>query len=1722
MEHNPLSSSQDPVEHMLQDVGREPTELRPEIKRLHKQQLLSLAERLQKEASTAAAPADTTNNPSQLPQPPRQSWWHQVRYVLGGASAGFAVTMAVLMLVVRGPGSGTFDSIDAFGRVLVPAAHAQDAFQIYTDTETPKTADSSALILRSKVALSPEQVERVLKVDTGHIHDVEKLSSDAFRVRIAAVPSDKIVRVALPVAIQTSTSTDETIPREYSWALQTTDKLELVSSLPANNANYVPLDTSLELVMNAQGFSNVTTSIEISPATEGYFQLNGRRIVFLPTKALQPSTLYTIRIKQGLAADGLSLPQDLALQFQTGDASQDSTNAPWMRVTNEFQEAYLGDAISIQVSRSPGLVASTSKIAVTGYRLTEDEAVQFLQKRVPYSASFGSADNFGQYTQFAKIEAFQAELPLFRPSERDSELVTLPKLSEQGWYMVRLTCGGVDAWTFVQVTNLATYVVADKDQLLVWAVSADTQQSLVSLPVRLQDGPVVQTDNAGLARLATPEFLKSTTTRTESGVAVMRLGDASGPVRALAVVGPTLASDIFNRGAPAHEQTWGYLYPDRPLYHPTDEMHVAGIIQDRDGKTALRQAELRLTKGSYIEDLTNGQNRIYASAPLSLDAAGRYEATLAWTNVSPGYYQLDLLRDGELVMSRWVEVRQLAKPTYYLDVALSAERLLAGQEFQARLQATFFNGAAVPKARLRVHVSQGDTVIPDQEVTLDDQGRFTLPLKALPVTCGQRFADTCRNTEQLTLMVYPVGGEEAQVLGSAMADVAGSDLDIRGDVTETDGRAELSFQSYHRDLNKPFHETGLIWSGRTLRGQIVGIRYERIQDGVWYDAIEKRVVPYYRYERRQDPPVEFTVQTDVNGKASHTFVLQSDRDFYEVAVQGEDVTGRFSRFTTSAARGWYLPENREASPRLTLEGKGENRDVHVGEILKPTLNLGTSPYDATKGPGVLFLMLSRGIQQVTRTSSASWETTFTDSLVPNATLRGVTFHNRRFQTSDVVVFLEKETKELDVSVTTDQLIYRPGQKMTVRFQVKPKQGQATLADTKIAYAIVDEALLSVWGVYEEDPLLWLHNYVTDGVLFRRASHQGDLLATDGGGEKGGGGGGFGDGPGGVRRLFKDTAAHGIVMVDSQGIATAEVILPDNLTSWRITAVALGSDLRAGVGVQSVKASKDIFVDAVVPARALTSDQVILKLRAFGTGLKTDRPVTFMLNAPSLGLKNYTASGTAETPVYIALPKLISGTHAMTVGVQQDEFTDRVERTMEVVATRLERSEIVMLESAAGTRLSTADQSTIELVVASQGRSSLYPAVRTLAESASLRSDARVAAFVARELLKTAYNQTFAPDDATLLDIQTAEEGGIHLLPYGSSDTALSMQVALTKPEVVDAWQLRSSLATKLVHGASRLERLQAMAGLAALRAPVVLDLQQAAALTDRTSQETITVIEGLVAAGDVERAGQLMREVLISSTYRDGERFLKIGSESSPETYEATAELATLAERLVLPEAPQLARFVDHHWSAEAFPVLAKARFLTYRLQHLPTEDGSLTWTDGARTETVDLKTTPLHTIVLSPDQVAKFQVVAVSGPVHLSYARLVSGLPAKHPTLSLTRRYDAGKPLDQLTEGDELTVSFTASFASSSLDGCARIQDDLPANVLPLATTQFRGNVPVFFQGDQVSFLACKGDTEVPELSYRAKVMARGSFRAEPAVMQHLDTPSVATYSTEQILIVR
>jgi len=184
-----------------------------------------------------------------------------------------------------------------------------------------------------------------------------------------------------------------------------------------------------------------------------------------------------------------------------------------------------------------------------------------------------------------------------------------------------------------------------------------------------------------------------------------------------------------------------------------------------------------------------------------------------------------------------------------------------------------------------------------------------------------------------------------------------------------------------------------------------------------------------------------------------------------------------------------------------------------------------------------------------------------------------------------------EVKRLTVHVAPEQPEYRPGDTARVRLAVRDANGRGVRSE--VTLWAVDEGVLSLTGFRTPDPLDVL--YQPRGVGLTLASTLANVAPQLPEGEKatrepGGGGGGENDGV--LRSRFRTTAFFlGSVITDAAGVATASAVLPDNLTTFRIMAVAVTRGDRFGSGDSSLLVTRPLVARPAVPRFVRPGDVV---------------------------------------------------------------------------------------------------------------------------------------------------------------------------------------------------------------------------------------------------------------------------------------------------------------------------------------------------------------------------------------------------------------------------------------------------------------------------------------------------------------------------------------------------
>ncbi|MCK5799789.1 MAG: hypothetical protein KAI47_21515, partial [Deltaproteobacteria bacterium] len=304
----------------------------------------------------------------------------------------------------------------------------------------------------------------------------------------------------------------------------------------------------------------------------------------------------------------------------------------------------------------------------------------------------------------------------------------------------------------------------------------------------------------------------------------------------------------------------------------------------------------------------------------------------------------------------------------------------------------------------------------------------------------------------------------------------------------------------------------------------------------------------------------------------------------------------------------YVPWRRDTEHRVKLIT--DRKRYEVGQVARIMIK---APF--TNAHGILTVerngIYLRKALKITKT--ATWvDIPITKELVPNAFVsfmmvrgrvplpRGAKKHDAdeadpgkpAFKVGYVKIPISQDNRRVHVAVTPVKKTYHPGDEVVVDLHATDRRGQPVAAELTVFAA--DEGVLSLIGYKTPNPMAIF--YAERGLSVRTADNRIVLLSRRLFGEKGkkaGGGGGEGRGKsaaGQVRSHFVSTPYFNPqVITDASGKAQVHFKLPDNLTTYRIMAVAVTKDSRFGAGHQSVIVNKPLLLLPTLPRLVRVGD-----------------------------------------------------------------------------------------------------------------------------------------------------------------------------------------------------------------------------------------------------------------------------------------------------------------------------------------------------------------------------------------------------------------------------------------------------------------------------------------------------------------------------------------------------
>ncbi|HEY0747015.1 MAG TPA: alpha-2-macroglobulin family protein [Steroidobacteraceae bacterium] len=183
-------------------------------------------------------------------------------------------------------------------------------------------------------------------------------------------------------------------------------------------------------------------------------------------------------------------------------------------------------------------------------------------------------------------------------------------------------------------------------------------------------------------------------------------------------------------------------------------------------------------------------------------------------------------------------------------------------------------------------------------------------------------------------------------------------------------------------------------------------------------------------------------------------------------------------------------------------------------------------------------------------------------------------------------------KTLDVRIKSDRPSYKPRETVKLKLNAVPRTPEASQEPVEFAVAVLDESVFDLIqdgrnyfdpyrGMYQLDNL----DLVNYSLLTRLIGLQ--KFEKKGANSGGDGGAGFD-----MRSVSKYVAYwNPSVMANKHGDATVTFALPDNLTGWRVFAIAMTPRDRMGLGEFKFKSSKLTEVRPILPNQLTSGDRV---------------------------------------------------------------------------------------------------------------------------------------------------------------------------------------------------------------------------------------------------------------------------------------------------------------------------------------------------------------------------------------------------------------------------------------------------------------------------------------------------------------------------------------------------
>ncbi len=721
-----------------------------------------------------------------------------------------------------------------------------------------------------------------------------------------------------------------------------------------------------------------------------------------------------------------------------------------------------------------------------------------------------------------------------------------------------------------------------------------------------------------------------------------------------------------------------YLYTDRPIYKPGQEVYIKGLYRiGYDGDYEIFREEKIPLK------IYNSKNEEILNQELEVNDFGTFNTKLILDTKTPlGRYRIDAKG-----VNTYFEVEEYVPAPFKVEAKTDKEEYISGDVFNMEIDASYYFGASVEGGEVEYSIgsqnyyfdkykdeyfnfgsswyycydcSYGDKFILRNKTELDSSGKAKISHQ---LDLDKLFEGDESSKSKIFVVYLTVKNSNGQAVSAQRSFIV-----HRGEYY-----LGLKTNKYFLSKNESFEAKvkSVNTEGKQISVQNIKLQINKIK---WVQNKRKEVDGgyYYKWEKELELIQEKTISTDQNGDWSGNFSLDKEGE-YELKATSKDNRGNVitNRYNIYVYGGAQVDVRRTNDTELEIVVDKSN--LKVGDEAKIIIK---SPYKKAKA-----------LISVERGKVFKYEIVDIDQNLYDYKFKVLSDYTPNFYVSVILLSadsdpdvkfgqvgfkVDTERRELDISVQSDKKTYLPGEEVVLNFNSKDYAGNPV--ETEFSVAVADLSVLALKGNPKKNPLVFFYGgfplTISTSSNLENILYEVDIASET----KGGGGAESEDLAKKKRGIFKDTALwQAVVRTDQNGQAEIKFTLPDNLTTWQIESIGISKDTKFGVDYQDFIARKNVMLVPLKPRFIVPGDEFYLGAKIFNqTDKMQNLKVEFSSGTLSLrndqSKKSVQIEANESKTVYfnvMADSSMQTGSHRFILSAKNSAYEDTVENTINI-------------------------------------------------------------------------------------------------------------------------------------------------------------------------------------------------------------------------------------------------------------------------------------------------------------------------------------------------------------------------------------------------------------------------------------------------------------------------